>query len=78
MILNLKPFNKFIKYKHFKMECIDTAINCMQVIYGICKRLKDAFFPIPMYEPHQKFLKFVYDNNCIINSYVCPWAMGYQ
>jgi len=75
MILNLKPFNKFIKYKHFKMESIETAINCMKPgIYMGSVDLKDAFFSIPMYEPHQKYLKFVFNNICY--KFICM-PMGY-
>ena len=59
MILNLKNFNKFICYRHFKMESIQNLLN------GIYKDafmasidLKDAFYFVPVSALHQKYLKF--------------------
>lgn len=62
MILNLKKLNENIIYKHFKMESLSTAFECMRqgCLMGSVD-LKDAFFTIPIYEPHQKFLKFYFD-----------------
>ena len=60
MILNLKHFNKHIYYKHFKMESIQNVIDIVKPGVWIAKvDLKDAFFTIPIYAPHQKYLKFV-------------------
>jgi len=75
MILNLKQFNKNIKYKHFKMESINTALQCMkQDCYMSSVDLKDAFFSIPMHSSHQKFLKFEHDNK--LYKFICM-PMGY-
>ena len=44
------------------MESLSTAFECMRqgCLMGSVD-LKDAFFTIPMYEPHQKFLKFYFE-----------------
>ena len=44
MILNLRKFNKFVNYKHFKMESINNIINLIkQNVYMASIDLKDAF-----------------------------------
>jgi len=75
MILNLKQFNINIKYKHFKMESIITALECIKKnCYMTSVDLKDAFFSIPMLEAHQKFLKF--EHNGKFYKFICM-PMGY-
>ena len=45
IILNLKKFNKFVNYKHFKMESINNVINLVKLnVYMASIDLKDAFF----------------------------------
>ena len=59
MILNLKRFNTHIQYKHFKMESIQNVINVIRPgDYMASIDLKDAFFSVPIYKPHKKYLKF--------------------
>ena len=58
MILNLKPFNKYLQYHHFKMDTLKTAVamvrpNC----YMASIDLTDAYYSVPIKEPHQKYLK---------------------
>ena len=44
MILNLKKFNTFVYYKHFKTESIDNVINLMKPnVFMASIKLKDAF-----------------------------------
>ena len=63
MILNLKKFNKFVNYKHFKMESINNVIKLVQPnVYMASIDLKDAFFTVPIHNNHQKYLKFVFGN----------------
>ena len=63
MILNLKKFNKWVNYNHFKMESIHT---CTQLMKPHCFMgsidLKDAYFSIPIHRDHQKYLKFCWKN----------------
>jgi hypothetical protein len=63
MILNLKEFNKWVNYNHFKMESIHT---CTQLMKPHCFMgsidLKDAYFSISIHIDHQKYLKFCWKN----------------
>ena len=73
MILNLKKFNKNIKYEHFKMETLQTALklvtpNCFMASID----LKDAYYSVAVDREHQKFLRFQWEDqlwqfNCMPN-----------
>ena len=74
MILNLKRFNNFINYKHFKMESINNVINLLQPnVYMASIDLKDAFYSVPIHKDHQKYLKLYFNNllqfTCMPNGY---------
>lgn len=59
MILNLKRLNKHIEYNKFKMESVQNVLDCIeQNCYMASVDLKDAFFSVPIYPGHQKYLKF--------------------
>ena len=63
MILNLKTFNKFVNYKHFKMESINNVINLIKPnIYMASIDLKDASFSVRIHNDHKKYLKFIFGN----------------
>ena len=63
MIWNLKSFNKFVNYKHFKMESINNVLNIIRPnVYMASIDLKDAFFSVPIHHTHQKYLKFTFDD----------------
>ena len=56
MILNLKELNKFIVYRHFKMDSLKTVTDLMSPgCYMASVDIKDA---VPIATEHQKFLKF--------------------
>ena len=58
MILNLKKFNEFLKFKHCKLESIrDTLEPITEGCYCGSVNLKDAYFSIPIHENYQKYLK---------------------
>ena len=63
MILISKKFNKFVNYKHFKVESINNVINLINpnVFIGPID-LKDAFFSVPLHNDHQIYLKFIFGN----------------
>jgi len=62
MILNLKKFNSFINTKHFKMETIQQVIDMIKEgVWMASVDLKDAYYTVPIYKDHQKFLKFFKD-----------------
>ena len=61
MIWNLKDFNKFVEYNHFKMEtlkdiCQSITPNCFMAVID----LQDAYLVIPISRHHQRFLKFIW------------------
>lgn len=61
-IFNLKELNKFIKPPHFKMEDIRSVIKLVSPkdFMGSLD-LKDAYFIVPIYKKHKKFLKFRFE-----------------
>ena len=63
MILISKKFNKFVNYKHFKVESINNVINLINpnVFIGPID-LKDAFFSVPLHNDHQIYLKSIFGN----------------
>ena len=63
MILNLKNFNKFICFRHFKMESIQNVLNAIKKDASMASiDLKDAFYSVPVAAHHQKHLKFFANN----------------
>ena len=45
--MNLKALNKFIPYKHFKMECLHCLKYLLEKNNFLCKiDLKDAYFSV--------------------------------
>lgn len=62
MILNLKQFNEYVVYHHFKMDTLEHAIQLMKPgCYMASVDLKDAYYTVPIYSSHQKYLKFWFD-----------------
>jgi hypothetical protein len=58
-VINLKSLNAFIEYSHFKMETLDVILGAVQRNdFFISVDLRDAYFSIPIFEGHRKFLKF--------------------
>jgi hypothetical protein len=72
-ILNLKQFNEFVQYQHFKMDTLDTVIKMMTPgFYMASIDLQDAYYLLPIHKDHQKFLKFkfkgtLYQYTCLPN-----------
>ena len=73
MILNLKPFNKFVQYHHFKIDTLESANRMMKPgCYIASIDLKDGYYSAPVAIEHQKYLKFVfngtlYQYTCLLN-----------
>lgn len=62
-VINLRPLNKFIVQKHFKMESLQNAIHLIKEgDFMVTIDMKDAYFAIPIHTPHRKFLRFIWKN----------------
>jgi len=60
--LNLKQFNEFVEYHHFKIDTLETAINMIKPgCFMASVDLKDAYYTVPIDPGHQKFVKFWFD-----------------
>ena len=61
LILNLKTFNKFLVYEHFKME---TLFYVLKLVHPGCFMasidLKSAYYSVPSSLGDQKYLKFIW------------------
>lgn len=77
MILNLKLFNKSVKYEHFKTDTLWTVIRMMKPnCYMASIDIKDAYYSVPIAATNQKYLKFEWKGNlykftCFPNGWLC-------
>ena len=70
MILNLKQFNEWVEYHHFKMDTLDTVTRMMKPgCFMASVDLKDAYYTVPIHSDHQKYLKFMF--NGTLYQYTC-------
>lgn len=62
-IVNLKNLNKFIDAIHFKLEDIRSELGLVSPghFLGLIE-LKDAYFLVPIYIGHRKFLRFRFED----------------
>ena len=61
LILNLKQFNEFVKFTHFKMESIHTILELVTPGCWMASiDLKDAYYSVKIHPQSQKYLKFFY------------------
>ena len=68
MILNLKEFNRFIVYHHFKMDNIESCVHLMKPgCFMASIDLSDAYFSVMVDRSHQKYLKFFYGKGSFIS-----------
>ncbi|XP_063775051.1 uncharacterized protein LOC134910673 [Pseudophryne corroboree] len=59
-ILNLKSLNTYIKRFKFKMESLRAVIASLdEGDYMVSLDIKDAYLHVPIYPPHQEYLRFV-------------------
>ena len=59
-ILNLKHLNKYLEYKHFKMQTLQTILTLIQPnCYMATIDLKDAYYPVKIDGNNTCFLKFL-------------------
>ena len=58
-VINLKPLNRFLVYRHFKMEGIQVVRDILYLNDWMTRiDFKDASFSIPIHQCHQKYLRF--------------------
>ena len=63
IILDLSDLNKNLKYQHFKMENIHTAIELISENSFLASvDLRDAYYTVPVHPADRKFLKFFWKN----------------
>ena len=56
-VINLKNLNQFLRYEHFKMEGVHMLRDLLKKGDFMVKLdLKDAYFTVPIWVKHQKFL----------------------
>ena len=62
IILNLKPLNLDIVYKHFKMENLNTVLNLVeQDCFMASIDLQDAYYSVNINTRYRKFLRFLWN-----------------
>ena len=77
MILNLRAFNHFVEYHHFKMATLETAVKMMEPgCFMASIDLKGAYYTVPILHAHQKYLNFIfhgtlYQYTCMANGLIC-------
>ena len=76
LILNLKEFNKYVRYVHFKMETIHSILKLVTPGCWMASiDLKDAYCSVKIHPSHQKYLKFKY-NDVLYNYTVYANGLG--
>ena len=75
-ILNLKPFNRYIRKRTFKMETLQSVIPLMLPgLWMASVDLKDAYFHVPIYRGHWKYLRF-FINGVAYQFKVAPFGLS--
>ena len=66
LILNLKHLNKYLEYKHFKMQTLHTDLTLIQRnCYMATIDLKDAYYSVKIDGNDTCFLKFLCDSKLL-------------
>lgn len=61
LILDLSDLNKSVKYQHFKMDNIHTAMTLLSHGYYLSSvDLRDAYYSIPIHPLSRKYLRFIW------------------
>ena len=65
-VINLKDLNEYLQYNHFKMEGIHILRDLMRPNDWLGKiDLKDAYFVVPIWENHKKYLRFLWKDSLL-------------
>ena len=58
-VINLRPLNRYLVKKHFKMDTLIKVINLVKPKdWAVSIDLKDAYFHVPIYKHHRQYLRF--------------------
>ena len=61
-VINLKPLHQFVENIHFKVANNRLALNCISPgDFILSIDLKDAYFSVPIFQPHRKYLRFLWN-----------------
>ena len=75
-ILNLRPLNKHICYRRFRMETLTSVLeNVFPGDWMASLDLKDAYFHVPILPSHRPFLRFAFAN-VIYQFKVLPFGLS--
>ena len=75
-ILNLKPLNRFIRPKRFRMETLRAILESIETpAWGASLDLRDAYLHVPIRAEHRKFLRFLY-NGTLYEFGVLPFGLS--
>ncbi|KAJ1143654.1 hypothetical protein NDU88_009959 [Pleurodeles waltl] len=75
-VINLRAFNEWVIYRHFKMECIHMLRDF--VLHGdwlIRLDLKDTYLTVPIFPPHRRFLQFIWRDQ-VFNFTSLPFGLS--
>ena len=65
-VINLKPLNCSIPYEHFKMESIQMLKDLLKKgDYMVKIDLKGAYLTVPIWQNHQKYLRFLWRDSLL-------------
>ena len=66
LILNLKGLNKYLEYKHFKMQTFQSVLSLIQPdCFMATIDLKDAYYSVKIDELDTKYLKFLLNSRLL-------------
>ena len=75
-ILDLRALNQYLRVYKFKMLTNDTLLSMVRRQSWLCSLdLRDAYFHIPIYPPHRKFLRFGFQGK-IYEYMVLPFGLS--
>lgn len=61
MILNLKKFNEYVPYQHFKMDTFETALLLVRKDMYMCTAdIRHAYYSVPVATEHQKYFRLIW------------------
>ena len=74
-VVNLKPLNQYLAYKHFKIEGIHMLRDLLKKGDFLVKLdLKDAYQTVPIWKNRQKYLSFLWKASMLdLDAFLLVW-----